>query len=78
MEVVFNYYGYILEYINVESISELRVGLKNIQEKEYAGIVTWFLDNRVRHPKSTIGLLSKGIELNKKILRWCKKSCVNS
>ncbi|MBT3981817.1 MAG: hypothetical protein HOE90_10715 [Bacteriovoracaceae bacterium] len=60
-EVVFNHYGYILEYHDLNNgvprISPIKL------KQQYAGIVSWLLDQKQKSPKSYLAWLEQVLEL---------------
>ena len=62
MESVFNYLGYRLKYVEVNY--ELSAWSKKNQIKNYAGVLTFFFDNKIKEVKNYIDFLSSVIENN--------------
>ena len=62
MESIFNYLGYRLKYVEVNF--ELNNWSKKNQIKNYAGVVSFFYDNKIRDVKSYVEFLSSVLESN--------------
>lgn len=61
MESVFNYYGYRLKYVEVNF--ELNDWRKKNNLNQYAGVLTFYYDNKIKDVKSYLEFLTNSVEL---------------
>lgn len=66
IEVVFNHYGLKLKYLDVHSEEYKQIKEENL--KNYAGIVTWFLDQKMVNPHKYIKWLKDALRSQLKVL----------
>ena len=62
IEVIFNHYGFKLEYVDVgKSIDLEKLSAEKVQT--YAGAISWFHDNDLKEPKKYLKLLNRIVDL---------------